>query len=132
MGETPQIAAAWLDSPYTDLTTSISDRLVSSGYPTFLIPGGYLMAALRGHNLLAYSPLTEAAKLDHRPLFVVHTIDDPVLPSRYAQVLVDAIHASGGDAELWLVAGAQHVGAMFAYPDEYAQRLTAFFDAHLR
>ena len=134
MGEETQVAAAWLDSPYSDLTTSISDRLATMHLPAALIPGGLLMARLHGDDLLAYRPLDEAVKIGKakRPIYIVHTADDAVLPSRYAEVLVSAIREAGGEAALWLPPGTQHVGAMFSDPDDYAQRLTTFFDAHLR
>jgi len=134
MGEESQIAAAWLDSPYTDLETVISDHLATTHLPAFLMPGGFLMARLNGVDLLAYRPLAEAVKIgkSNRPVSVVHAADDPVLPSRYAQMLVDTIQAAGGHADLWIPPGTQHVGAMFDYPEDYAKRLTAFFDAHLR
>ncbi len=131
MGEEPRVAAAWLDSPYFDLTTAISDRLQSSGYPTWLTPGGYLMALLHGDNLLAYSPAAAITKLNGRPVFVVHSADDPVLPSRYAEAMVSAIRATGSPVELWIPPGSQHVGAMFDHTAEYEQKLLAFFAAHL-
>jgi len=134
MSQEPGVAAAWLDSPYADLTTTISDRLIKDGYPTWLIPGGYLMAALRGDNLLAYSPLTAAAQIAHsqRPVYIVHATGDPVLPVRYGETLASAIRDAGGAVQLWLPSADQHVGAMFAHTDDYAQRLAGFFDAHLR
>jgi hypothetical protein len=55
-----------------------------------------------------------------------------MLPSRYAQTLVSNIQAAGGTADLWLPPGTHHVGAMFDFTEDYAKRLTAFFDSHLR
>ncbi len=134
MGHEPQIAAAWIDSPYADLTTAISDRLTSLKLPAFLIPGGLLMANLRGDNLLAFSPLSQTPYIAHskRPVAIVHSVSDPVQPSRYAQILADALRANGGTVDLWLPPGTMHVGAMFDYPDDYAKRLTTFFDSYLR
>jgi dipeptidyl aminopeptidase/acylaminoacyl peptidase len=131
MGEEPRAAAAWLDSPYYDLSVSVTDRLQSEGYPTWLAPGGYLIARLYGDDLFAKSPVEAVTKLNMRPVFVVHSADDPTLPSRYGQALVDAIRATGDPAELWILPGTQHVGEMFDFPAEYAQKLTAFFGANL-
>ena len=134
MGHEPQIAAAWIDSPYADLNTSISDRLTTMSLPAFLIPGGLLIANLHGDNLLAFSPLSETPYIgqSHRPVAIVHSVSDPVQPSRYSQILADALRTNGGTVDLWLPLGTQHVGTMFAYPEDYAKRLAAFFNAHLR
>jgi dipeptidyl aminopeptidase/acylaminoacyl peptidase len=134
MGHEPQIAAAWIDSPYADLPTSISDHLSAMNLPAFLIPGGLLMAQLRGDNLLVYSPLSQTPYIgkSHRPVAIVHSVDDPVQPSRYSQILADALREYGGTVDLWLPPGTQHVGAMFDFPQDYAKRLGTFFDAHLR
>ncbi|MEO8395375.1 MAG: hypothetical protein ABI700_20435, partial [Chloroflexota bacterium] len=92
------------------------------------------MANLHGDNLLAFSPLSQTPYIgqSHRPVAIVHSVDDPVQPSRYSQILADALRANGGIVDLWLPPGTMHVGAMFDFPNDYAKRLTSFFAAHLR
>ena len=134
MGHEPQIAAAWLDSPYADLITAISDRLTTMNLPSFLIPGGLFVAQLHGDNLLAFNPLSQTPYIarSHRPVTIVHSVSDSVQPSRYSQMLADALRANGGMVDLWLPPGTMHVGAMFDFPADYAKRLTAFFNSDLR
>lgn len=131
VSEEPRAAAAWLDSPYFDLSVSVTDRLQSMGLPTWLMPGGFLIARLYGDDLLAKSPVEAVTKLNQRPVFIAHSADDPTLPSRYGQAMYDAMRAAGDPAELWIPPGKIHVGEMFDFPAEYDQKLIAFFDAHL-
>lgn len=131
MGEEPRIAAAWLDSVYADLPTTISDQLARSGYPAFLTPGGLLIARLHGDNLTALSPLTAVETIGDRPLFIAHTDLDPFLSVDGAYRVVSALRAVGNTPQFWLVHGTGHVRAMFDHPQTYAQHLLTFFDTAL-
>lgn len=131
MGEEPRIAAAWLDSVYADLPTSIVDQLERYGYPAFLMPGGLVVARLHGDNMTAFSPLDAAQKINGRPVFITHSDADPVLSVDYAYRLEAALRADGSNSELWIVSGSGHVHAMFDHTNDYEQRLIMFFDTHL-
>ena len=43
-GQEPRLAAAFVDSPYSDLPQIIDEELVRNNYPLFLAPGGIFMA----------------------------------------------------------------------------------------
>jgi dipeptidyl aminopeptidase/acylaminoacyl peptidase len=126
MGDEPRVAAAWLDSPFADLGQAVNDRLWHDGYPLILLPGGLFMAqALHGDNLTGMSPLAEAPKIEGRPIFITHGDADNTLSVSYAYTLAGALGLPKD--RLWIVPGVDHVRAAFAFPQEYARRLTGFF-----
>lgn len=132
MGEEPRVQAAWLDSVYLDIPTSIGDQLAKMGYPRLLVPGGLLLGRLHGDNLTAFSPLRAAARITGRPVLIAHSDADTVLSVDYAYRLRDAMEAAGTSPELWVIHGGAHVRAMFDQPAEYERRLAAFFNASLQ
>lgn len=125
----PRLAAAFVDSPFADLPAVISEELTRNGYPTFLMPGGLLMARLiAGDDLLAHSPLDAIRRSAGRPLFVVHGDADTRVDQHHSRDLA-ALAAQTPDARLetWLPAGVGHVEAILKLTDEYERRLTGFF-----
>ncbi|MEP7357601.1 MAG: alpha/beta fold hydrolase, partial [Anaerolineales bacterium] len=79
-GQEPRMAALFVDSPYADLRQVINERLTSQGYPTFLAPGGLLMARLvAGDDLLAHSPQDAITRDAGRPIFIVHGTADQAI-----------------------------------------------------
>ncbi|MDX2163326.1 MAG: prolyl oligopeptidase family serine peptidase [bacterium] len=132
MGDEPRITTAWLDSVYVDLMAEIQDQVTRSGIPSVFLPGGLLIAQLHGDDLTAYAPLSAAAAVADRSLFITHSTDDQRLRVENAPLLAEAIQAAGGQAELWITEGSLHTNAMFDLAPAYEARLIAFFDAHLR
>jgi dipeptidyl aminopeptidase/acylaminoacyl peptidase len=131
-GEEPRVAATWEDSGFADINAAIVAELARGGYPTFLASSASLMSqVVAGDNITAYSPLAAVAKLNGRPLFITHGDADTRLSVQYAYDLADAIRASGGAVEPWIVPGSGHVAAMFNHTEEYAERLVAFFRDNL-
>jgi dipeptidyl aminopeptidase/acylaminoacyl peptidase len=132
MGEEPHVAATWEDSGFADINVAIVAELSRNGYPTFLASSASLMSqVIAGDNITAYSPLAAVSKLNGRPFFITHGDADTRLSVQYAYDLADAINASGGEVEPWIVAGSGHVEAMFDQTAEYEQRLLAFFSESL-
>jgi uncharacterized protein len=128
MGEEPRVAAVWLDSVYADIQTSIADSLIRNGFPTFLVPGGLLIARVHGDDLTAYSPLEAAKQVNGRPVFITHSDGDPALNIHYAYRLEAALRANGNNPTMWITDGSGHVTRMFDDPHSYEERLIAFFD----
>ncbi len=127
-GEEPRVAAVWEDSSYADLHEAIRAELARNGYPEFLVDGGILLGRLiAGDDLTALSPLKAVEKMNGRPVYITHGTADTRLSVQYASDLADAIHASGGTVDPWIVDGAEHTRAIFLHPDEYEQRLVDFF-----
>lgn len=131
-GEEPRVAALWEDSGYADVDEAVADELSFHGYPTWLRYGGYLIArVMSGDDLLSLSPLKAMAKLHGRPVAITHGSIDERLSVTYAAELADAVRATGGTVEAWIVDGARHTQAIELQPAEYERRLDAFFGAAL-
>lgn len=128
-GEEPELAALWVDSTFGDIHEIIQDELDRNNYPLFLTNGGLLVARMLGTNLTAHSPLESLAKNNDRPVFITHGTADTRVKVDYAD---DLYQQAGTNAELWIVDGTEHVEAMFRDPQEYEERITAFFDSALR
>lgn len=132
-GEEPRVAAVWEDSSYADIEVAIRAELARNGYPTFLEPGGLMMARLlSGDELASRSPLDAVHKLHGRPIFITHGDADQRLSVAYGHQLEAAVASDGGAVESWFVPGAGHIDAMFLHPEEYGARLVAFFRQTLR
>lgn len=128
-GEEPGVAATWEDSSYADIEVAIRAELTREHYPTFLEPGGIVMARLlSGDDLSSLSPIGGVRKIGVRPLFITHGTADQRLSVDYAHDLEEARRAAGGSVESWIVDGAGHVQAMALHPAEYEDRLVDFFD----
>jgi dipeptidyl aminopeptidase/acylaminoacyl peptidase len=131
-GEDPQVAAVWEDSSYADTDDAVAAELARNGYPTWLRFGGYLVARVEsGDDLLARSPIEEVRKLNGRPIAITHGSADERLSVTYASELADAVRASGGTVEPWIVDGAMHTQAIALHPAEYEKRLDAFYTSAL-
>lgn len=127
-GEEPQVAAVWEDSSYADLNVAAQAELARNGYPTFLASSADTVGRLiSGDALGSFSPLEAVRKLDGRPIFITHGDADTRLSVQYAADLADAVRDSGGTVDPWIVPGANHVEAIFLFPDEYEAKLAAFF-----
>ncbi|MDX2136788.1 MAG: prolyl oligopeptidase family serine peptidase [Chloroflexota bacterium] len=131
-GEEPRVAAVWEDSGFASIQVAVDAELARNGFPQFLSSGALFIGRLiSGDDILAYSPLAAVQKLDGRPIFITHGTADTRLSVQYAYDLAAAVNASGGSVEPWIIEGSTHVGAMFDVPQEYEQRLIAFFDGAL-
>jgi pimeloyl-ACP methyl ester carboxylesterase len=72
------------------------------------------------------SPLRLAPQLAGRPVFLIHGVEDPLLPFEAA---IDLYEAVDGPRWLWLIPGVGHAQEpVMACPAEYAAKLTAFLD----
>ena len=127
-GQEPGVAAVWEDSSYADLGSAIDAELTRGDYPTFLAPGGVLIArVVSGDDLVSYSPLDAVHRLDGRPLFITHGTADERLSVEYGHRLEAAVRADGGSVDSWYIEGAGHTKGMATQSAEYERRLVAFF-----
>jgi dipeptidyl aminopeptidase/acylaminoacyl peptidase len=130
--EEPQTAAAFVDSPFADLNVVVVEELQRTGYPTWLAPGGLLMARLvAGDDLLARPPTDAIRRNAGRPIFIVHGDADTRLNQHHTLDLAALATQTGADLATWLPTGIGHVEAVLAFPAEYEQRLRQFFSAAL-
>jgi len=131
-GQEPRVAAAFVDSPYSDLPQIINEELARNNYPTWLEPGAILAARLvAGDNLVAFSPKDAINNDAGRPIFIVHGTNDERINVHHTQQLATLAKQTNANVTVWMPEGVGHVMAEFALPDEYEQKLVAFFHAAL-
>lgn len=127
--EEPQVVAIWTDSAFADVEMII-DGLVESApglawlKPLSLAYGRWVV----GDDLLVNKPVEAVARLDKRPLFMVHGDADPLVGVEHAYALLEAYPA----AELWVTSGSSHVESIYDNFDTYERRLVAFFERYLQ
>jgi fermentation-respiration switch protein FrsA (DUF1100 family) len=127
-GQEPRLAAAFVDSPYSDLSIIMKEELTRGGYPTFLEPGAIFVARIvAGDNLLAFSPKDAITNDAGRPIFIVHGTGDKRIDVHHTRDLEALAKQTGANVTVWIPEGVGHVEAEFALPDEYEQRLVNFF-----
>jgi dipeptidyl aminopeptidase/acylaminoacyl peptidase len=128
-GEEPRVHAVWLDSAWSDIEVQMREYLEFSGYPSFLAPGGILVARLTsGDDLASKSPLAEMPAYEGRALAIVHGVDDDTILVSHAEALHAAAEANDvALGEYWLVPGMGHTRAVIDERIAYEPRLVAFF-----
>ena len=127
-GQEPRLAAAFVDSPYSDLPQIIDEELARNHYPLFLAPGGIFMARLiAGDNLTAFSPKDAINNNAGRPIYIVHGAADTRIDVHHTRQLAELATQAGANVTVWIPEGVGHANAVFASPDEYEQRLVTFF-----
>ena len=127
----PAVEALVLDSPYSDIRLLLEENVRRHA----LLPGGPVvwLAALwlrlrTGVRLWDSSPIGSLGALEPRPLFFIHGGADAVTSVQHSRRLYDSYR---GPREIWIVQGAQHVGAYFADRPLYIERVAGFFARHL-
>ena len=127
-GQEPRLAAAFVDSPYSDLPQIIHEELSRNNYPAFLAPGGIFMARLvAGDNLTAFSPKDAITNDAGRPIYIVHGTGDTRIGVHHTRQLAELASQLDANVAVWIPEGVGHAEAVFALPDEYEQRLVTFF-----
>ena len=130
--EDPRIRAIVSDSSYARLGPMVA-RYQRMMYHLPEVPFGWLSAgclALELRTPLArLDPVRAIGRIAPRPVFIIHGAQDESIPVAEARAL-DA--AAGAPKELWIVPGAGHVAGVYVAEQQYAQRVTAFFERGLR
>jgi dipeptidyl aminopeptidase/acylaminoacyl peptidase len=133
--EHPEIKAVMADSAFANLPELlVTEMPEASGLPAFFNPGIFDMAKLLyGIDLWNNKPEESVAKLGDRPLYFVHSEIDTQIPAQHTLDLYAAAQAAGNpNASYWIAPGEEHVRAYRNHPEEYVQRMLAFFDAYLK
>jgi pimeloyl-ACP methyl ester carboxylesterase len=126
----PEVAAAFLDSPYANILEAVTFYADAHDEPAYLVPGALVMGqVISGVPLLGESPadLFRAGRLAGRPLFIVHGDQDGTIDVSQGRALAEAATDGGSPVDPWIVAGAEHVQSAFLVTDEYERRLVDFF-----
>jgi len=130
--EEPRVAAAWVDSPFSNLKQIMDEELARNHYPTILADGSVLVAKLiSGDDLLAHNPSDAIFNDAGRPIFIVHGTGDKRIDVRHTRELASLADEAGANVTVWMPEGVPHVGAEFDLPKEYEERMVAFFTTAL-
>jgi pimeloyl-ACP methyl ester carboxylesterase len=133
MAEAPEVRALVLDSPYANASDRIAHEIgVRSVFPAWIapvfVPGAKVVARLQFDiDIGALVPERVVADLDY-PLLIIHGEADTRIPVEHG---IRVHMASHTDSELWLVEGVDHVDAFLTYPEEYTDRVAAYFEERL-
>lgn len=133
LAQEPRIAAAFVDSPFFDVTDLLADELGRRNLPRVLAPGAILVGRLvTGDNLLLHSP-QEGILLDKsRPIYLVQGTADQRVDVHHHYEYVALARQTGANVTDWVVEGAGHIESMFVAPADYEQRLVGFFQNALK
>jgi alpha-beta hydrolase superfamily lysophospholipase len=124
----PAIGALLVDSACADFLAMMQAHFRRfSKLPLYFLPGALAIARLlTGENLARLRPADLLRAIDRRPTLIIHAKGDRLVPLEHARALAHA-----GDAELWVVRSAIHLGSFGAQPQAYSQRVVQFFDQAL-
>jgi hypothetical protein len=88
---------------------------------------GFEYAHMRyGLDLQQASPVA-AVRSTHVPILLIHGTADTNIPPHHS---VELHAANPAMTKLWLVRGAAHVASLGMAPQEYARRVTEWFETH--
>jgi len=130
--ECPHIKAMVVDSAYADLESAIGKKLADILRLPFLALLGWVSIRLgewiSQGNVAAVRAVDYVGRLAPRPLLIIYGELDDYLPSDHPQRLFDAANEP---KEMWLAPGSGHAMARLDHPQEYVQRVQAFFGRYL-
>lgn len=124
----PAIGAVATDSTFADFGAGVGHRFRElSGVPGCFVPGGLAVARwLTGRNLRRSQPIENLRGMRGRPMLVIHSRHDPVIP------VADALRlAAESSARLMITASDRHLGSSELDPAHYAAEIVGFFDRAL-
>jgi fermentation-respiration switch protein FrsA (DUF1100 family) len=90
----------------------------------FLALADPLLHRRAGYRFAEVEPLREVAAIAPRPILIIHSTGDKVIPYQHAIWLYEA---AGEPKELWIVEDVAHCGAYFIDRPAYCQRVADFF-----
>jgi len=127
-GELPALVT---DSCWADLMDLIKSEVARRPYmPRFLtpvIPG--IAKIVYGVNVEEAQPVRAVSRIAPRPIFFIHGEADRKVPVDNARRLYGANNNQSN--MLWIVPKARHARAYKAQPEEYINKVAAFFDRTL-
>lgn len=128
----PEIKALVADSSFASLMDIVDRQREATHAPAFFDPGiEWLTQLLYGVDLTANQPKRSIAKLTDRPILLIHTSNDPLIPAVQSQQLAQA-DISNPNLQLWIVLGYGHVAAFSLDEQTYLDRVLQFFDTKLK
>jgi fermentation-respiration switch protein FrsA (DUF1100 family) len=130
--EEPDIDCVIADSSFADMggimEREFTNRTRFPGY--FITPVLFMIKIMYGVDFTEVKPVEYVPKIAPRPILFIHGEKDDFVPLEHARRLYEASQ-NPADA-LWIVPGAEHVKGYITSPEEYINRITAFFDSVLK
>ncbi len=119
-----------VDSAFGDLPAILESQLsIESGLPALFNPGILLAAGWLFDSPVAdLVPAESARKWGHRPLLVIHGVQDSLVPKRQAEAIAKA---AGQECQVVYLPQVGHCEAFKSDPKGYIDRLDRFFGEHL-
>ena len=128
----PAVHTVVADSSFARLDDLLAEQLPrASGLPGFFNPPILFFArVVFGSDASTANPEDVVAGMPPDSLFIIHAEGDRLIPVDHAR----RIAAAAGPAvhDLWIFPGSQHDQVTAAAPDQYRERVLAFFDRRLR
>ena len=126
----PGIAALVADSSFATIRPVLAQEFPkASGLPGFFLPGALAMTRFTaGTNIGASRPVDEIGRIAPRPVLLIHTKTDKLIPYTNAEQLA----AAAPGAALWITGGTGHVRSFTFDQPAYVERVATFFAAALR
>jgi dipeptidyl aminopeptidase/acylaminoacyl peptidase len=128
--ENPDVRAVVVDGAFAHATLALEDssqrwaRLPRQSARLARLVG----RMVTGRDLGEVDVESAAGRLDGRPVFIIHALEDDRLSSANAHRLW---RAGGARDPLWNIPGAGHNEGWRRHPVEYERHVLAFFDRHL-
>lgn len=126
----PDIKFIWADSPFSDAPMVLTEQAGALGFPGFIVNGGLLWGRLlAGDDVFDAVPIRAAAGLaaNDQAVYLVTCTTDAIVNPHHPRDLYAAFDAAGVDVELWEIPCDEHATGILYTPDEYRERLRAFF-----
>jgi fermentation-respiration switch protein FrsA (DUF1100 family) len=127
--EDPRIEALVVQSSYSSLSQAMSDALhrVSFLSRSPFAPLVVKTAEERvGLEIGMVNSAQDLATMSPRPVLIIHSDADNLLPLRHAE---DLYEAAAGPKELWVVHGLPHTNAIWGNRKQYERRVLSFLEA---
>ena len=128
----PDLAAAFVDSPFDNLPQIIQEELAREGFPQFLYAAGLIAAQIRGDDIAFNNPHDAIDRADGRPIFITHGTADGRIGVHHAEQLRQRAEEQNADVTVWILDGYDHVKAVGQHTDAYEKELVSFFDGALK
>ncbi|TET95603.1 MAG: alpha/beta fold hydrolase [Dehalococcoidia bacterium] len=131
--QSQEIAALVADSAYAHLEGVMRKKIPEFAPVRWLVPFGWVSVLigelLAGGRLRRVRPVDYVGRLSPRPLLFIHGERDSYIPHEQPGELFEA---AGEPKETWTAPGSDHAVARLDHPEEYIERVLAFFDRYLR
>ncbi len=130
--EDKDLDAVVADSSFGDLNDIMSAEFSkrTKAPSVFLRPILFMIKIMYGVDFTAIRPVEAMPEISPRPVFLIHGSADETIP--VAEVYKLKAASINPLDRLWVAPGAEHTRAYKKYPDEYLEKVTAFFNQSLK